>query len=218
MRQILVVLSMLALWTQLGSPAADDLANALTSKEKAEGWIALFDGKTLDGWESRGGAEWRVVNGAIMTDSPKGGGLFTTREFGDFVLRAEFRTTNDINSGIYLRMGPPRSPSSDAKAKKTAPRSGYELQIRDTPHPGGYNTGSLVDYVKASEAKIVSGQWNTYEVTAKGDHFVVIYNGNKVLDAHDSKFARGSIGLQWAHPELVPGRKIEFRNLKIKPL
>ena len=172
MKQILVVLSMLALWAGLAAPADDPTANTLTSKEKAEGWIVLFDGKTLDGWGSRGGVEWRGVEGAIMTDSPKGGGLFTTREFGDFILRAEFRTTNDINSGIYLRMAPPQtSPSSEPKAKKTSSRLGYELQIRDTPHPGGYNTGSLVDYLKASEAKIVSGQWNSFEVTAKGDHY-----------------------------------------------
>ena len=220
MHRILSLSLAVALGVAMALPADDAAPNTLSAKEKAEGWTLLFDGKDLNGWESRQGGEWKVVGGAIMTDSPKGGGLYTTQEFGDFILRAEFRTTNDVNGGIYLRYNRAPAPPAqgDAKAKKAAVPRGYELQIRDS-RKGGYTTGSLVDAIQADPgAKIVSNQWNRFEVTAQGDHFVVMYNGRKILDGHDAKFARGSIGLQWAHPERVPGRKIEFRNLKIKSL
>ena len=212
----------IGLWAVLAAPSMGPL-NALSPQEKADGWILLFDGKTLNGWVSRGGgAEWRVVDGAILTDSRKGGGLYTTQEFGDFILKAEFRTTDDVDSGMYLRMAAPQppSPGQDPKAKKTAAaRRGYELQIRDTDRKGGYNTGSIIDAIQASKTHIKSNDWNTYEVTAQGDHFVIVFNGEKVADGHDAKFSRGSIGLQWAHPEKVSeGHKVEFRNLKIKPL
>ena len=69
-----------------------------------------------------------------------------------------------------------------------------------------------------ADAKIVPGQWNTFEVTMNGDHIVVLYNGRKVVDAHDSTLASGAIGLQSAHPVDPPGAKVEFRNLKVKRL
>ncbi|HZS49691.1 MAG TPA: DUF1080 domain-containing protein [Bryobacterales bacterium] len=210
------------LWIMLGAPS-NSAPNTLTPQEKAEGWILLFDGKTLNGWISRGGgAEWRVVDGAIMTDSRRGGGLYTAQQFSDFILKAEFRTTDDVDAGMYLRIQPPepnRMRGTDPKAKKTGERRGYELQIRDTARKGGYNTGSIIDAIQASPAHIKSNQWNTYEVTAQGDHFIIVFNGEKVAEGHDGKFSRGSIGLQWAHPERVSeGHKIEFRNLKIRPL
>jgi hypothetical protein len=97
------------------------------------------------------------------------------------------------------------------------------VQIRDK-NPGRYSggdflTGSLVGVAKApADATIIPGRWNTYDVTANGDHFVIIYNGRKVVDAHDAKRASGTIGLQLAHPEDATDSNIEFRNLKIRRL
>lgn len=215
MPAVLMLLGVLA-----GRAEGPNPPNTLSPQEKKQGWVLLWDGKTLNGWESRSGAEWRIVDGAIVTDSGQGGTLLTVEEFSDFMLSAEFRTTADINAGIYLRM-------SREQRTKGQPKGGgapaYELQIRDV-NPGNFSggdylTGSLVDVKHASpDAKIIPGQWNRFEVTAQGEHFVVVYNGKEVLDAHDSKRASGAIGLQWAHPERTPGRKIEFRNLKVRRL
>jgi 3-keto-disaccharide hydrolase len=202
---------LIIVWALVGRAEGPNPPNTLSPQERKQGWVLLWDGKTLNGWESRSGAEWKIVDGAILTDSPKGGTLLTVDEYSDFILSAEFRTTADINAGIYLRLS------------REQRLSAYELQIRDV-NPGNFSggdylTGSLVDVKHASaDAKIIPGQWNRFEVTAQGDHFVVVYNGKKVLDAHDSKRASGAIGLQWAHPERVPGRKIEFRNLKLRRL
>jgi hypothetical protein len=176
--------------------------NTLTPKEVAEGWILLWDGEATFGWESHGAAEWKIAGSALVAESAEGGWLGTTTPFADFVLKLEFRTAADGNSGVFLR-----------SARTGAPhQTGYELQIYDT-QPAGYNTGSLVNYAKAPTAKIVPGRWNNFEVTAEGDHFVVAYNGKKVLDARDAKHAMGVIGLQYTQ-----GKKIEFRNLKLRPL
>jgi hypothetical protein len=88
--------------------------------------------------------------------------------------------------------------------------TGYELQIWDM-QPAGYLTGSLVGSVKASPTKIKADAWNTFDVTAKGDHFVVLLNGQKILDARDSKHAEGVIGFQ-----CQVDQKIAFRNIRVR--
>ncbi len=196
---VLLLLMLAAAWGEIPP-------NTLSAEEEKEGWILLWDGKTLNGWESHGGGVWKVDNGALVGE-PEGkpGWLGTTRAFSDFVLKAEFRTTADCNSGIYLRA-----------AREGVPRqTGYELQIRDYKEPQEtvpFLTGSLVMHAHASDAKIIPNQWNRYEVTARGDHFVVVYNGKTVLDTHQSKSSSGVIGLEYNN------RKIEFRNLKLRPL
>lgn len=201
--------------------------NTLTSQERQEGWVLLFDGKTLDKWNVTPNLAkvWKVVDGAIKTDAKAGGGtMLTKEEFSNFELKAEFRAHPDINSGIILRSPPPRPAAAPGEKPAPVPGGpGYELQIRDR-NPGNYSagdflTGSVVGVGKAPhDAKIIPGQWNTIHATVNGDHFVVVLNGRQVVDAHDSRRATGAIGLQLAHPEDVTHADIEFRNLKIKPL
>ena len=69
-----------------------------------------------------------------------------------------------------------------------------------------------------ADVKIIPGQWNTFEITANGDHLVVLYNGRKTVDVHDSRLKTGALGLQSAHPEDPAGASVEFRSLKVKRL
>ena len=195
-------LALVVLGATAALAAEPNSTNHLTPDEAAGGWLLLWDGETTFGWESHGGAQWRIANGALVADSPEGGWLGTNTSFADFVLRLEFRAAADTNSGIFLRAGRDGAPQ----------QTGYEIQIYDS-HPAGYNTGSLVNFAKAAEAKVIPGQWNNFEITANGSHFVVLYNGKKVLDAADTKHAVGFIGLQYNR-----GQKIEFRNIKLHPL
>ena len=204
MRHIFAMVAMTALWTGL---AAGQAPNTLSAKEKAEGWTLLFDGKSMNGWEIHGGPEWKAAGGTLVSEGPKPGWLGTTATYGDFVLKAEFRTGAKTNSGIYLR----------AAKEGGAPRqTGYEVQVRDYPEPNEnpvYLTGSIVRHAIATGGvKIIPDQWNTFEITAEGDHLVVVYNGKQVVDAHDSKSAAGVIGLEFNNA------KVEFRNVKLRPL
>ncbi|MEO8051911.1 MAG: DUF1080 domain-containing protein [Acidobacteriota bacterium] len=217
MKRIVLVLTAIMACASIATPAA--MPNTLTGKEKSEGWKSLFDGKSLDQWDPSTSptTQWKVVDGAIVTDSPKGGTLLSKEDFANFELKVEFRTTDNVNSGVMLR-NPRPNPS-----KKGGGGEGYEVQIRDK-NPGNYTggaylTGSLVNVEKApADVKIVSGEWIPLDITADGDHFVILYNGRKVVDAHDTKLENGAIGLQWAHPEDAAGTKIEFRNIKVRRL
>jgi hypothetical protein len=185
--------------------------NTLTPAEQKEGFELLFDGKSLDKFivPAEQTKAWRVVNGVIRNEQAAPGATILTKEdFGDFVLRAEFRAHPGVNSALMLRQGRPQP-------------AGYELQIRDnvlTDRTGGsFLTGSIVNVQNAPEGtKIIPERWNTFEATLTRDHIVVLFNGAKVVDVRDSRRTTGAIGLQSAHPEDPAGAFVEFRNLKIK--
>jgi hypothetical protein len=213
-------------WAQNGTRMGGH-ANTLTSQEQQEGWILLFDGKSLDKWNVTPALAkvFKVADGSIKADLSDAGGTMLTKEtFDNFVLKAEFRAHPDINSGIILRSPAPRpAPAPGEKPTPDPGGPGYELQIRDR-NPGNYSsgdflTGSVVGVSKAPhDVKIIPDQWNTIEATVNGDHFVVVFNGKKVADGRDAKRASGHIGLQLAHPEDVRHANLEFRNLKVRRL
>jgi hypothetical protein len=175
--------------------------NTLTPKEIAEGWILLFDGESLFAWTRVGNPQWTVENGAIVTDGQGGmGWLRSGSQFGDFILQLEFRAKEDANSGVFLRS------ATEGPAHVT----GYELQIWRGNEK--FPTGSLVNHAATTTGKFNGGVWNTYEVTAQGDHWQVKLNGKQVLDARDGKSRMGHVGFQ------SNGHRIEFRSIKLKPL
>lgn len=187
--------------------------NTLSPQDVKEGFELLFDGRSLESFVVPPDQQkvWRVVNGVIRNEQAMPGATLLTKEdFGNFVLKAEFRAHPGVNSALMLRQGRPQP-------------AGYELQIRDkllTDRTGGsYLTGSIVNVQNAPEGtKILPDRWNAFEVALNGDHIVVHYNGAKVIDVRDSRRSAGAIGLQSAHPEDPPGAFVEFRNLKIKRL
>ena len=200
---LLLMFGLCAAWGK-GEKKGSAAPNTMTANEQKDGWILLFDGKSLDAWNVTPelAKVWRVVDGGIKCDSSAAGGTLLS----------------------MIRNPRPRTVAAGEKKKKGGGGSqGYEVQIRDK-NPGRYSggsylTGSLVNVAKAPEtAKIKPGEWNTFEITAQGDHFVIIYNGVKVVDAYDSRLTNGTIGLQLAHPEDARGADIEFRNLKVTRL
>jgi hypothetical protein len=196
----------------------------------SDDWQSLFDNKTLRGWHSpgdsppgstqsvdghlpqrgshpqpcitaaaktaaweKGAAHWDVVKGAIRACDSGPGYLTSDRSFKNFALSLEFKAARDTNSGVFIR-------------------NGYEVQIW-TDQAAGYNTGAIVDVAKtAKHYDFKADRWNSYVITAEGDHITVLLNGEKTLDIHDSKLASGPIRLQyWDYP-------ISFRNIKIREL
>ena len=213
--------------------------NTLTAGEKAQGWQLLFDGKTLAGWHSSapppaqgrggrgaapapapgqvgspqpcvtpdakspaavpaGGSHWEVVDGSLTACGEPVGYLTSDRSYKNFVLSIEFKCGADTNSGVFVR-----SPQETG---------GYEVQIW-RQQPAGYNTGAIVGTAKTSrEHTFKPDQWNRYEITADGDHLVVVLNGETTLDIRDARFSEGQIRLQY---QQFP---IAFRNIKIRSL
>jgi cytochrome c len=102
-----------------------------------------------------------------------------------------------------------------------AVRHGHEIQILDNPDAGETRgTGSIYAYAdapKASEAVNPPGEWNTYEITVKGDTYTVILNGKEILewDSPTERHGReGYVGLQ-NHDDNSP---VRFRNIRVKLL
>ncbi len=184
-------------------PAPSDVplpAGTLDAELWADGWISLFDGETLFGWEAGSDADWRVEDGAIVVSSGEKGLLTTTTEFTDYTLRAEFCAAPGTNSGIFLRTpARPTDPTKDC----------YELNIAPPDNP--FPTGSLVGRQKA-DVEPAEG-WRQFEVTLMGPRVTVLLDGQQVLDYTDPQpLGRGRIGLQLNEGEVA------FRRILLKPL
>jgi len=174
------------------------------------GWTTLIDGATMSGLHPIQSANWRAGDGVIMAD--KGVGfLMTDRTYGDFEIRAEFYAEADTNSGIFLRCSDAANPDSKVC---------YEVNIWDIRPAPEYGTGAIVDVAKVTPSMPkAGGHWNTYVITAKGDHITVVLNGVTTADAHNGAHSVGNIGLQYAagvskdHPSVLKWRKVQIRPL-----
>ena len=191
---------LVACW--VANASAAEPANQLSAAELTDGWILLFDGESDYGWKATSNADWHVADGVIAVGKGDPGFLATTSEFGDYVLKVDFRAGLDTNSGVFLRT--PEVPTDPAK-------DCYELNIAD-PKLSPFPTGSFVQRQKASDYQ-ASTDWQTFEVTAEAGHFVVKLNGNEVLNYTDpAPLGRGRVALQFR------SGAVEFRNVKLKPL
>ena len=179
------------------------------------GWITLFDGKSLDNWDTIGDANWRLVDGVVEAD--KGNGFLVSKNsYTDLQIRAEFWVDDDANSGIFIRCTDP---------EKVTGNNAYEVNIWDRRPDPSYGTGAIVNVAKVSPMPKAAGKWNVYEIVAKGSTFTVTLNGQKTVDgAQDSKFASGRIALQ--HGFGLKDDKgvandrgaVKFRKVEIKAL
>jgi Domain of Unknown Function (DUF1080) len=174
-----------------------------------DGWVTLFDGNSLDNWNQIGTANWRLEDGAAVADNGNGF-LVSKNSYTDFQLRAEFWIEDKTNSGVFIRCTDPNSVTG-----KTA----YEVNIWDTRPEPKYGTGAIVDVAAVDPMPKAGGKWNVYEITAKGNTFTVVLNGQKTVDgARADKFATGRIALQHGKGVTDESGVVKFRKVEIKPL
>jgi hypothetical protein len=170
------------------------------------GWITLFDGKTLDHWNRLGEANWTVADGVVQADKKVSEGsafLVSKNAYTDFQLRVEFWVDGAANSGVFIRCTDPQ---------KITTTSAYEVNIFDTRPDPSYGTGAIVNIAKVDPMPKAGGQWNTFEITAKGPQLTVVLNGTRTVDIQDSKFASGPVALQYG------SGVVKFRKVEIRPL
>lgn len=186
------------------------IAYGCTSYHPRHGWETLIDGdKGMENFSVAGSpANWRAGDGAIQADgpAPKGGAsiLVSKQSYKDFEIYVEFWAGRDTNSGIYFRAPDPANVSTASGA--------YEVQIWDkNPNPA-YSTGSLVNVAAVNPIYKAGGQWNTYEIHAKGPELTVKLNGDVTVHTQDSKSLAGRIGIQFN------GGPIKVRKLMIREI
>jgi hypothetical protein len=166
------------------------------------GWTTLFDGSNLDGWRVLGDANWTLGDGAVSATSGSGF-LLSARSYGDFELTLDFWVDEPANSGIFIRCSDPASVTD---------RNCYEVNIYDTRPDQTYRTGGIVHLAAPTSVINTGGQWNSYQITARGDRLIVVLNGTQTVDTRDSQFARGPFALQYG------AGVVGFRNVRIRSL
>ena len=183
--------------------AAGLLLFALTLGAQAPtAWTTLFDGKSLANWDRVGTANWTLKDGLVEANTGQGF-LISKASYRDFEIRAEFWVDGPANSGVFLRCS--------SRGEVTQDNS-YEVNVYDMRPDQTYATGSIVGVASSSTMMKAADKWNTFEITAQGDHIVVTLNGVKTVDTHNAKWAEGPIGLQ------ASAGTVRFRKVEIRPL
>ena len=206
--------------------------NQLTEQEKKEGWILLFDGKSLDGWmTSAGKPSQRPVEEDSINPHRSGHYMLVhEKKWGDFILSLDFKLSKGCNSGIFIRTS-----SLTPRPGKDVGFNGIEVALDDTTSAGFVDTGAIYDLSRpVKNAMKPAGEWNRIEITCKGPIIEVVLNGEKVnrvdLDQFTEPYKRpdgtphkfdvaykdhprvGYLGFQ------DHGANCWFKNIKIKPL
>ena len=191
-----------------------------------EGFVSLFDGKTLNGWKLVGGTGrgYVVENGVIVCPVDGGGNLLTEREYDNFVFRFEYKLTKGANSGVGIR----------TPLEGDAAYVGMEIQIlddQDEQYKGWLkpeqHTASIYDVIPGrTRFQKPAGEWNEEEITASGRHIRVKLNGVIVTDADLDNVQEPEVLKK--HPGLARtsghigflghDTRVEFRNIRVKPI
>ena len=179
------------------------LSARLPEEEASQGWIRLFDGHTLYGWEITGAANWRVEDGAIVVDRGEKCLLCTSMPWQDYELEVEFKAGPKTNSGVFLR--------TPIKTEDVAVEC-YEVNI--APDDNEYPTGGIVKRQKAVEPpKQRFNEWRKMNMRLDGQELKVTVDGKLVCEYSDSVDLRPErIGLQHN------SGRIEFRSVRLRPL
>ncbi|MDZ7371209.1 MAG: DUF1080 domain-containing protein, partial [candidate division KSB1 bacterium] len=194
-----------------------------------EGWISLFDGKSLNGWKAAEHPKsWKIENGALVTSGPRSHlfyvGPVNGARFKNFEFYAEVMTTPNSNSGIYIHT---------AWQAKGWPSKGYECQIINStpaPEPGKYierkMTGSIYAVRNVWKSPAQDNEWFTYRIVVQGKTIRTYINDELIAEYTESadpwrpkgmegrRLSSGTFALQ-CHD---PNSRVYFRNLRVKPL
>lgn len=203
------------------------LAAPLTSFQP-DGWIDLFDGRTLDGWKANESpASWRVESGAICAGGPRSHLFYTgpvqSALFQNFELEVEALAEPLANSGLYFHT---------AYQSAGWPQKGFEVQINNTATGEGTyrenkKTGSLYGVRNVYRQFVNDNEWFTLDVLVRGKNVQVRLNGMLVVDFTEPApplaypggerhrfLDRGTFALQ-CHD---PGSRARFRRIRVRLL
>jgi Domain of Unknown Function (DUF1080) len=151
-----------------------------STADSSSTWRPLFDGRSLDGWEHVGPGKLVIEDRVLRTEGGMGLLYYAREKLGNCVLRVTYKTANDrSNSGVYIRI------ADKPKDEWYAVHHGFEVQIMDTGS-NGRGTGSIYTFAKATAKPGKPGDWNTMEITLKGNRVLTAINGVQVADFDSS--------------------------------
>lgn len=187
--------------------------SSLQTQSRKKGWIKLFDGKTLNGWQVGANAStFKVEDGAIVVNGPRAHlfymGPVQNHNFKNFEYKATVMTTPGSNSGMYIHT---------QYQEDGWPEKGYEIQVNNS-HTDWRRTGSVYGIQDVKEAPAKDNEWFTQLIIVNGNKITVKVN-DKVINeytvpAEGGKLSSGTFALQGHDPK----SKVYYKDIMVKPL
>jgi hypothetical protein len=190
-------------------------------KANGNGWISLFDGKSLAGWKvGENASTFTVQDGAIVANGPVAhlfyDGDVNNHDFTNFEFKADVMTTPGSNSGLYFHT---------AYQESSWPEKGYEVQVNNSQEDWR-RTGSLYAIKDVKEVHVKDNEWYTESITVKDKHVTIKINDKIVVEYDEPenvqrekgmegrKLSSGTFAIQGHDPK----SKVYFKNIMVKPL
>ena len=190
-----------------------------TALAQEDGWIEMFDGKTLSGWKVNENKDsWQVKGGELVCAGPRAHLFYVGdgQPFKNFHFKAEVKTTKGSNSGIYFH----------TKYQETGwPRFGYECQVNIT-HKDKKKSSGLYSVKDVWDPPAEDGKWYTQHIIVEGKNIKLMIDDKLLVDytepedkaafskAFERRLGSGTFALQAHDPDSV----VHFRNLMVKRL
>lgn len=232
--------------TFIAACAAAAEPNTLTPQEKADGWMLLFDGKSLDGWvASEGPGSYRIANGKLtvwLAERDASGvlnnafrvqdgellalgprshlfyvGSAQNHDFRNFELTLDLKTWPGANSGIYFHT---KFDQADW------PTTGYEVQVNNSFDSDPSRTAGLWGVQDNKVVPVKDGEWFTLHIKVQGKHIQTWVNGKVIADYTEEPNPSRSDELKgrligsgtFALQAHHAGNEVHYRNIKVRPL
>ncbi len=193
-------------------------ATSLAQTKAEDGFVSLFDGKTMKGWKASENTDsWKVADGALVCQGPRSHLFYVgdDKPFVNFEFRADVLTTPGSNAGIYFH-----TKYQDAGW----PKYGFEAQVNLT-HGDPKKSGSLYGVVNVSDPPAKDNEWHTETIIVQGKRIIIKINDKVMVDyvePADQKAGKGFTRLidkgTFALQAHDPKSKVSFKNLRVKRL
>lgn len=208
-------------------------AEADEGAEMEPGWIELFDGESLKGWQPSTDSpdSFSVVDGELKLSGPRAHLFFVgddgRAEFRNFELQLKVRTMPNSNSGVYIH----------TKYQESGwPSAGYECQVNSTQKdpkktgslyavmnvlvdpPDGSGNKEFEPYLLMNKMGInmrvpkspsTDGEWFDYHITVRGKRIVLKVNGETTVDFTEPE------GWNGPNPHMA-GRKLSSGTIALQ--
>lgn len=212
-----LMLSLCAGFALAAPAAADDGFQPLFNGKDLAGWKTFLDPKAKDADPAH---VWTVYDGIIQCTGKPAGYLITDKEFGDYVLKLQWRWpagTKGGNSGVLVHTQAPDKiwpKAVEAQLQHGAAGDFWLIDAKLDIDPARQDPKVKRHFFRTVKTGVEKpiGEWNQYEITCLGDSVKLVINGQEVNSGTKGELTKGKILLQ------SEGAPIDFRDIQIKEL
>jgi len=192
---------------------------ALRAADSEEGFVQIFDGKTMNGWKTatESPQTWSIQDGALVAHGERCHLFYVgdDKPFKDFELKVDVMTEPGSNGGIYFH----------TKYQENGwPKAGFECQV-NVSHTDYKKTGSIYDIANLGVTPAQDNKWWTQHIKVQGNTVQVRIDGKLVVEYKEPpgtqpgkdfmrKLSEGTFAFQAHDPKSV----VRYKNVRVKRL